>query len=67
MLHKENIQKQTERSYHRILYHNSRQLKGRITCYPFTPKIDKYLISPNNITPESNIKIRRKKEMKTKS
>lgn len=56
-----------EYSYHRILYHNSWQLKGRITCNPFTPKIDKHRTSPNNITPESNIKIRRKKEMKTKS
>ena len=27
------------------------------TILPFTPKSDKHLISSNNITPESNIKV----------
>ena len=29
------------------------------TILPFTPKSDKHLISSNNITPESNIKVMR--------
>ena len=32
---------------------------------PLTPKIDQYLISPHNITPKSNIKVMRIKEMIT--
>ena len=28
-----------------------------LTILPFTPKSDKHLISPNSITPESNIKV----------
>ena len=30
---------------------------------PLTPKSDQHLISPDNITPESNIRVTRKKEM----
>ena len=32
---------------------------------PFTPQSDKNLLSPNSITPESNNKVRRMKEMMT--
>ena len=37
-------------------------LKG-LAVKPLTPKSDKHLISPNNITPKSNIEFRRIREM----
>ena len=33
--------------------------------YPLFPKSDKHLISPRSFTPESNIKVSRKKKMVT--
>ena len=36
-----------------------------IPVNPLTPKSDKYLISPHNITLESHIKVMRRKEMIT--
>ena len=39
-----------------------KRLKG-LAVKPLTPKSDKHLISPNNITPKSNIEFRRIREM----
>ena len=38
-------------------------INERKNLYPLTPKSGQPLISPNNITPESNIKVTRIKEM----
>ena len=40
-------------------------INERKNLNPLTPKSDQLLISPYNITPESNIKITRIKEMTT--
>ena len=37
-----------------------------MTSDPLNPKIDQHLISPDNIAPESHIKVTRLKEMITK-
>ena len=37
----------------------------QVSINPLTPKSDWHLISPDNVTPESNIKVMRIKEMIT--
>ena len=38
-------------------------MDGLVFNLAFNPKTDQHLISPDNITPESNIRAARKKEM----
>ena len=40
-------------------------MRSKTHLNPLTPKSDQHLISPYNITPESNIKVMRIKEMIT--
>ena len=38
-------------------------MRSKTHLNPLTPKIDQHLISPYNITPESHIKVMRKRKM----